>query len=124
MKSVRRVMVVLAGYLQEAGFAGGEEMFREFGDWLVATRGVEHAGDLDVQFLSEVVSQFFSEQGESFTHIGFAFCLDIRPFELIEGRLLRDMPFGAGGELDRPHNDRRCRVLIGGGTHGWECFPD
>ena len=52
-----------AGYLQEAGFAGGEEMFREFGDWLVATRGVEHVGDLDVQFLSEVVSQFFSEQG-------------------------------------------------------------
>jgi predicted hydrocarbon binding protein len=52
-----------AGYLQEAGFAGGEEMFHEFGDWLVATRGVEHVGDLDVQFLSEVVSQFFSEQG-------------------------------------------------------------
>ena len=52
-----------AGYLQEAGFAGGEEMFREFGDWLVATRGVEHVGDLDVQFLSEVVSQFFGEQG-------------------------------------------------------------
>jgi predicted hydrocarbon binding protein len=52
-----------ASYLQEAGFAGGEEMFREFGDWLVATRGVEHPGDLDVQFLSEVVSQFFSEQG-------------------------------------------------------------
>lgn len=52
-----------AGYLQEAGFAGGEELFREFGDWLVGTRGVEHAGDLDVQFLSEVLSQFFSEQG-------------------------------------------------------------
>ena len=52
-----------AGYLQEAGFAGGEELFREFGDWLVATRGVEHARDLDVQFLSEVLSQFFSEQG-------------------------------------------------------------
>jgi predicted hydrocarbon binding protein len=52
-----------ASYLQEAGFAGGEELFREFGDWLVATRGVEHAGDLDVQFLSEVLSRFFSEQG-------------------------------------------------------------
>ncbi|HEX3235309.1 MAG TPA: V4R domain-containing protein [Gemmatimonadales bacterium] len=52
-----------AGYLQEAGFAGGEELFREFGDWLVAARGVEHAGDLDVQFLSEVLSEFFSEQG-------------------------------------------------------------
>jgi predicted hydrocarbon binding protein len=52
-----------AGYLQEAGFAGGEELFREFGDWLVGTIGVEHAGDLDVQFLSEVLAQFFSEQG-------------------------------------------------------------
>jgi predicted hydrocarbon binding protein len=52
-----------AGYLQEAGFAGGEELFREFGDWLVGTRGVEHAGELDVQFLSEVLAQFFSEQG-------------------------------------------------------------
>jgi predicted hydrocarbon binding protein len=52
-----------ASYLQEAGFAGGEELYREFGDWLVGTRGVEHPGDLDVQFLSEVLSQFFSEQG-------------------------------------------------------------
>jgi predicted hydrocarbon binding protein len=52
-----------ASYLQEAGFAGGEELFREFGDWLVATRGVEHAAGLDVQFLSEVLSQFFGEQG-------------------------------------------------------------
>jgi predicted hydrocarbon binding protein len=52
-----------AGYLQEAGFAGGEELFRDFGDWLVGTIGVEHAGDLDVQFLSEVLAQFFSEQG-------------------------------------------------------------
>ena len=52
-----------AGYLQEAGFAGGEELFREFGDWLVGTIGVEHAGELDVQFLSEVLAQFFSEQG-------------------------------------------------------------
>jgi predicted hydrocarbon binding protein len=52
-----------ASYLQEAGFAGGEELFRDFGDWLVATRGIEHPADLDVQFLSEVLSQFFSEQG-------------------------------------------------------------
>src|SRR3954451_5327656 len=52
-----------AGYLQEAGFAGGEELFREFGDWLVGTIGVEHAGDLGVQFLSEGLAQFFNEQG-------------------------------------------------------------
>jgi predicted hydrocarbon binding protein len=50
-------------YLQEAGFAGGQELYAEFADWLLATRGVERPQDLDVQFLSEVVSEFFAEQG-------------------------------------------------------------
>jgi predicted hydrocarbon binding protein len=50
-------------YLQEAGFAGGQELYAEFADWLLATRGVERAQELDVQFLSEVVSEFFAEQG-------------------------------------------------------------
>lgn len=52
-----------ASYLQEAGFAGGEELYGEFTDWLLATRGVEHPPELDVEFLSEVLSQFFAEQG-------------------------------------------------------------
>ncbi len=52
-----------ASYLQEAGFAGGEELYAEFAEWLVATRGVERPADLDAQFLSEVLSQFFSESG-------------------------------------------------------------
>jgi predicted hydrocarbon binding protein len=52
-----------AGYLQEAGFAGGEELYAEFADWLLATRGVERPADLDVQYLSEVLSQFFGEMG-------------------------------------------------------------
>jgi predicted hydrocarbon binding protein len=52
-----------ASYLQEAGFAGGEELYAEFADWLLATRGVEHPGELDMQFLGEVLSEFFAEQG-------------------------------------------------------------
>jgi predicted hydrocarbon binding protein len=50
-------------YLQEAGFAGGEELYAEFSEWLLGTRGVERPGDLDVQFLSEVLSEFFADQG-------------------------------------------------------------
>lgn len=52
-----------AGYLQEAGFAGGEELYAEFADWLLATRGVGRPTDLDIGFLSEVLSRFFAEQG-------------------------------------------------------------
>ena len=52
-----------ASYLQEAGFAGGEELHTEFAEWLLATRGVEGPADLDAQYLSEVLSQFFSELG-------------------------------------------------------------
>lgn len=52
-----------ASYLQEAGFAGGEELYAEFSKWLAATRGVERPADLDAQYLSEVLSRFFAEQG-------------------------------------------------------------
>ncbi len=52
-----------SSYLQEAGFAGGEELYGEFAGWLRATRGLERPPDLDVQFLSEVLSDFFAEQG-------------------------------------------------------------
>lgn len=50
-------------YLQEAGFAGGEELYAEFTEWLVATRGVERPGELDMRHLSEVLSEFFADQG-------------------------------------------------------------
>jgi predicted hydrocarbon binding protein len=52
-----------AAYLQEAGFAGGEELYAEYTDWLLATRGVENPPDLDIEFLGEALSQFFAEQG-------------------------------------------------------------
>ena len=52
-----------ASYLQEAGFAGGEELYGEFTRWLLSTRGVERPADLDARFLDEALSQFFVEQG-------------------------------------------------------------
>jgi predicted hydrocarbon binding protein len=52
-----------SSYLQEAGFAGGEELYGEFAEWLLATRGVERPGDLDMAYLSEVLSEFFTDQG-------------------------------------------------------------
>ena len=52
-----------ASYLQEAGFAGGEELYGEFTEWLLATRAVERPADLDATFLDEALSQFFAEQG-------------------------------------------------------------
>jgi predicted hydrocarbon binding protein len=59
----RNIGLQASTYLQEAGFAGGEELYREFADWLLATRGVERPAELDAQFLSEVLSEFFAEQG-------------------------------------------------------------
>ncbi len=50
-------------YLQEAGFAGGAELYAEFSEWLLATRGVERPAELDSRFLSEVLAEFFADQG-------------------------------------------------------------
>src|ERR687891_139787 len=50
-------------YLQEAGFAGGEELYAEFREWLLANRGVEDPPQLDAEFLSETLSAFFADQG-------------------------------------------------------------
>jgi predicted hydrocarbon binding protein len=52
-----------ATYLQEAGFAGGEELYAEFTAWLATHHDVERPADLDARFLDEVLSQFFAEQG-------------------------------------------------------------
>ena len=52
-----------ATYLQEAGFAGGEELYAEFVAWLTRTRGVEGPAHLDLRFLGEVLGEFFAEQG-------------------------------------------------------------
>ena len=52
-----------AAYLQEAGFAGGEELYQAFAEWLSQRRGVEQPAELDVNFLGEVLGEFFSDQG-------------------------------------------------------------
>jgi predicted hydrocarbon binding protein len=52
-----------AAYLQEAGFAGGEELYAAFGEWLARVRGVEQPSELDVEFLGEVLGEFFTDQG-------------------------------------------------------------
>ena len=52
-----------ATYLQEAGFAGGEELYAAFTGWLSRTRGIEQPSDLDVQYFGEVLAEFFAEQG-------------------------------------------------------------
>src|SRR4051794_11124484 len=52
-----------ATHLQEAGFAGGEELYNAFTVWLARTHNVARPGDLDMQFLGEVLSEFLTEQG-------------------------------------------------------------
>jgi predicted hydrocarbon binding protein len=52
-----------ATHLQEAGFAGGEELYNGFADWLRKEKNVDPPSDLDVQYLGEVLSEFFAEQG-------------------------------------------------------------
>jgi predicted hydrocarbon binding protein len=52
-----------ATHLQEAGFAGGEELYNEFAGWLAERYNVQQPSDLDVQFLGEVLGEFFDLQG-------------------------------------------------------------
>jgi predicted hydrocarbon binding protein len=52
-----------ATHLQEAGFAGGEELYIEFAVWLARTHQVDTPADLDMQYLGTVLSEFFAEQG-------------------------------------------------------------
>ncbi len=52
-----------AAYLQEAGFAGGTEMYEAFAGWLRRTHGLDDPGDLDQRYLGEVLTAFFTETG-------------------------------------------------------------
>jgi hypothetical protein len=52
-----------ATHLQEAGFAGGEELYHEFAAWLADEKKVDPPADLDVQFLGETLSEFFEQRG-------------------------------------------------------------
>ena len=51
-------------YLQEAGFAGGEELYGEFARVAAGdSRGRAPGATSTSQFLSEVLSEFFTDQG-------------------------------------------------------------
>jgi predicted hydrocarbon binding protein len=52
-----------ATHLQEAGFAGGEELYASFTSWLARHRSLDRPADLDVRFLGEALSEFFADQG-------------------------------------------------------------
>lgn len=55
--------VQAATYLQEAGFAGGEELFGVYSEWLSKNYGVERPADLEAERLGDVLSRFFAETG-------------------------------------------------------------
>jgi predicted hydrocarbon binding protein len=52
-----------ATHLQEAGFAGGEELYNEFAGWVAERYDIREPSDLDIQYLGEVLAEFFNEQG-------------------------------------------------------------
>ncbi|HYL31048.1 MAG TPA: V4R domain-containing protein [Gemmatimonadales bacterium] len=52
-----------ASYLQEAGFAGGEDLYAAFTAWLAGAYGVDRAADLDARYLGDALSRFLAELG-------------------------------------------------------------
>jgi predicted hydrocarbon binding protein len=52
-----------AAYLQEAGFAGGEELYGAFSEWLRDKHKLDQPSELDVKFLSKVLGEFFADLG-------------------------------------------------------------
>jgi predicted hydrocarbon binding protein len=52
-----------ATWLQEAGFAAGDDLYRAFAAWLAETYGVDQPESLDEARFAEVVSDFFGGLG-------------------------------------------------------------
>ena len=52
-----------ATFLQEAGYAAGNDIYESFSDWLTAEAGLDDPSQLDVGFLSEMMSRFFESTG-------------------------------------------------------------
>lgn len=52
-----------AAVLQEAGFAGGGELYSAFAAWATSTYDVTDPGELDQSHLSEALTQFFVATG-------------------------------------------------------------
>ena len=55
--------VQAAAYHQEAGFAGGEQLFSAYTAWLAESYRVERPGELDARHLGDVLSRFFADTG-------------------------------------------------------------
>ena len=49
--------------LQEAGFVAGDEVFDVFAEWLAKEAGVQDPGDLDAQYLAQILTDFFTSLG-------------------------------------------------------------
>lgn len=58
-----------AGYLQEAGYAGGAALYHAFGDW-VTGRGVASLDELSVDGFQQLAADFFRECGWGTLTIG------------------------------------------------------
>jgi predicted hydrocarbon binding protein len=92
-----------SSYLQEAGFAGGEELYGEFAEWLLATRGVERPGELDVGYLSEALAEFFTDQGWG--------ALTARPLGAVLALDAADWAEAGGGSSEFPSCHVTCGML-------------
>ena len=92
-----------SSYLQEAGFAGGEELYGEFTEWLLATRGVERPGEMDVVYLSEALAEFFTDQGWG--------ALAARPLGAVLALDAADWAEAGGGSSEFPSCHVTCGML-------------
>lgn len=52
-----------AGFLQEAGYAAGADIYGRFAEWLSEEAGLDDPAQLDVEFLPEMMSRFFESTG-------------------------------------------------------------
>jgi predicted hydrocarbon binding protein len=92
-----------SSYLQEAGFAGGEELYGEFAEWLLATRGVERPAELDMTYLSDALAEFFADQGWG--------ALTARPLGAVLALDAADWAEAGGGSSEFPSCHVTCGML-------------
>jgi predicted hydrocarbon binding protein len=52
-----------ATFLQEAGYAAGDDIYDSFSNWLSEEAGLDDPSKLDTEFLSEMMSRFFDSTG-------------------------------------------------------------
>ena len=126
-----------ATWLQEAGFAGGEALYKAYVEWLTDRYSVTRPAALDVRHLGETLSAFFQEYGwgpvqvtpvtaaviavdspdwwEAQPGSGAAFPSCHLSTGLLAEFLSRvsETPLGVMEVECRSHGDERCRFLAG-----------